>query len=160
MKRRTVSMPEGVERHFWRWVRKASIVEGDGGVRRVVRTEVGLRVAGLGVEEGRDAGMGSPVGRSAIAPVAAGASSLDIVMVVGNCGYAVVLWWWCCRKVWERAGCEVEGGVLNAGHPDGSIAEPRRQLLYREPEAVLSSLELFLVSEVMKRFPSTSISVS
>jgi hypothetical protein len=76
MKRRTVSIPDGVDMHFWRWVRKASTWRADGtrGSEGRVREEDFLGGTGEAEE-----GIGSPVGRSAMEPPVADAASLDIL---------------------------------------------------------------------------------
>lgn len=75
-------MPEGVARQRCRWARKASVLEGRV-LRSAARLLLGAAVcAGLGVFEsaGVEFGMGSPVGRSAmaVAPVS-GADAVSVI---------------------------------------------------------------------------------
>lgn len=68
-------MPEGVERHRFRRARKASMLDG-------VAARRAPRGNGVGFEDGSGPeGMGSPEGRSAIAPVD-GRGAVDIVSVL------------------------------------------------------------------------------
>src|SRR5690606_14358695 len=101
----TVSMPEGVERHWLRRVRKESMLEGIAASR--APSGSGWRLGVL--EGGFDDGIGSPEGRSAMGAVT-GTSASGAGMLSAASAMALNVWCWR-RDRDDLATLEFESGL-------------------------------------------------